>query len=109
MYLDNPHVETGFLCQLFTDVPSGLGGGSKGRFECLQLLGLDGGAGSPSLGSQVLVIILIAAHLLVGRISTLRVLGIILAGILGIWGQAGVAAGGGCNDEDKKKAMGSLQ
>lgn len=101
-YLDDPHVEAGLLCQLLADMPGGLGSGRKCCLEGLKLLGFDGRARPPSLRSQVLVVVLIAAHLLVGHIGTLRVLGVILARVLGIRGEAGVTASGGYQGRNRQ-------
>lgn len=76
-HLYDPHVEAGLLRQLLPDVPSGFGGGREGRLEGLQLLGLDGGAGPPPLGPQVLVVVLVASGLLVRDVGALRVLGVV--------------------------------
>lgn len=73
-YLDDPHVEAGLLGQLLPDVPGGFGGGSEGRLERLQLLGLDGGPRAAPLPSEVLVVVLVVDGLLVGQGGDLRVL-----------------------------------
>lgn len=54
-YLDDAHVESRFLRQLFADVAGGLRGGSESSLERFQLLGLDGGAWSTSLRPHLAV------------------------------------------------------
>lgn len=63
--LNDAHVEAGLLSQLLADVAGGLGCSSEGGLQRLQLLGFDGGARSPSLGAQVLVVIFVATPFLV--------------------------------------------
>ena len=93
--LDDTHVEAGLLSQLLADVARGLGCGGEGGLQCLQLLGLDGGARPSPLGPQVLVVVLIAAPFLVRHVGALRVLGVVLRRVLGVRRQTGVTARGG--------------
>ena len=74
LYLDHPHVEAGLLGQLLPDVSGGFGGRSKCCFQCLQLLGLDGGPRAAPLPSEVLVIVLVVNRLFIGQGGYLRVL-----------------------------------
>lgn len=65
LYLDDPHVEAGLLCQLLPDVSRGLRGGGERRFQRLQLFGLDGGPRAPSLPDGALLVRIVAARVFV--------------------------------------------
>ena len=54
VHLDDSHAEAGLLGELLPDVTGGLGSLAEGSLEDLQLLGLDGGAGAPSLAARLL-------------------------------------------------------
>lgn len=57
--LNDSHIETRLVGQLLADVARWLGRGSEGRLQCFQLLGLDGGAWSTTLGAARLIVITI--------------------------------------------------
>ena len=63
--LDDTHVEASLLSKLLSDMACGLGSSSEGRLQSFQLLCLDGGTWPPPLGTQVLVVIFVAAPFLV--------------------------------------------
>lgn len=110
IYLDHSHVQAGFLRQLFSDVPCGFRGGRERRFQCFQLLGLDGRPGPASLPDGALLVVFVAARVFVGQMSCFRVLPVVLR-VLGIWRHARVAAGGDCQKEkmDAKSFMENQQ
>lgn len=74
LYLDDPHVEAGLLGQLLPDVSGGFGSRSERRFQCFQLLGLDGGSRAAPLPSEVLVVVLVINRFFVGQGGYFRVL-----------------------------------
>lgn len=97
IYLDHSHVQAGLLRQLLPDVSGGFRSGRERRFQCFQLLGLDGCPGPASLSDGALLVVFVAARVFVGQMSRFRVFPVVLR-VLGIWRHARVAAGGDCQE-----------
>lgn len=83
-YLDDAHVEAGFLRELFPDVARGLGRGRERCLQRLKLFGFDGGPRAAPLPAQVLVVVLVVHRFFVRQGGDFRVLHIILKRVLGV-------------------------
>lgn len=99
MYLDDPHAEARVPRQLLPDVSGGLRRCSERRLQCLQLLGFYCCPRAASLTRGLLLVVVVAANVLIGQLSRLRVLPVVLR-VLWLWGQTEVA---GCRHWNQGK------